>query len=151
MLPYVSVVAHGRGAAGCTEGRSVNQPAEQHLRGRTVLIVEDEYYVADDLTQALERLGACVLGPIATKAEAMDRLETGDAIDLGVLDINLNGQTVYPVADELARRGIPFVFATGYDPSVIPDHYRDRPRWQKPFDPDGLARALATLGEGHGR
>ena len=145
MVHSTLMVAHTKRVPPVAEGRSVNQSIEPRLGGRTVLVVEDEYYVADDITQALERLGARVLGPIATKGEAMERLEEGDPIDLGVLDINLNGQTVYPVADELARRGIPFVFATGYDPMIIPDHYRDRPRWQKPFDPDGLARALATM------
>lgn len=119
---------------------------ENRLSGRTVLVVEDEYYLADDLTQALERLGATVIGPVATKSAAMQRLEDGTQIDLAILDINLNGQTVYSVADELARREIPFVFATGYDPAAIPDAYRERPRWQKPFDSDALARVLATMG-----
>ena len=81
----------------------------------------------------------------------MQRLEDGSSVDLAILDINLNGQTVYPVADELARREIPFVFATGYDPTTIPDHYRELPRWQKPFDADALARVLASMDEQSGR
>ncbi|WAP70148.1 response regulator [Jiella pelagia] len=123
----------------------------RRLSGRTVLVVEDEYFIADDITQALERLGATVVGPVATKTAAMQRLEDGSSVDLAILDINLNGQTVYPVADELARREIPFVFATGYDPTTIPDHYRELPRWQKPFDADALARVLAAMDEQSGQ
>ncbi|ORE90581.1 response regulator [Aurantimonas sp. 22II-16-19i] len=115
---------------------------EKGLLGKRVLVVEDEYYIAKDITDALEKLGARVIGPVGTKEEAMERLRETEVVDLAVLDINLHGEAIYSVADELSRRAIPYVFATGYDPTAIPEAYRDRPRWQKPFDPDELAGEL---------
>ncbi|MEX6507374.1 response regulator [Jiella sp. M17.18] len=113
------------------------------LIGHVVLVVEDEYYLADDVAVALNRLGATVIGPVPTVAEARERLARADRIDLAVLDINLQGEAIYPFADDLSDRGIRFVFATGYDTAVLPERFRDTPRWQKPFDPQGLAAALA--------
>lgn len=63
-------------------------------------------------------------------------------IDAAVLDINVHDRTTYAVADELRRKAVPFVFATGYDQAAVPPRYRDIPRWEKPFDPAGLVRAL---------
>jgi CheY-like chemotaxis protein len=65
-----------------------------------------------------------------------------EPLDAAVLDVNLAGREVYPAADRLAARGVPFVFATGYGPQGIRDGYRDRPALQKPFEPQELARAL---------
>ena len=115
------------------------------LAHRRVLVVEDEYYLADDMAQALARLGAEVVGPVPTRDKALALLASGEKIDAAVLDINLKGETVFPVADALAARGVSFVFATGYDESAVPPAYRDVPRWEKPFNPQALAKALPGL------
>jgi CheY-like chemotaxis protein len=115
------------------------------LSGRRVLIVEDEYFVADDLGRALTQLGAEVLGPVATCEEAFDLLSTGEWIDLAVLDINLQGESVFPVADTLLEQGVPFLFATGYDQTAIPAQYQQVLRWEKPFAPEALAQALSII------
>lgn len=86
---------------------------------RRVLIVEDDYYVADSLAVALEALGIEVLGPVPTVTAALDLVAQADRIDGAVLDVNLRGELVYPVADALRVRGVPVVFATGYDTSSV--------------------------------
>jgi DNA-binding response OmpR family regulator len=112
------------------------------LPGSRVLVVEDEYFLADDLANALRKAGAQVIGPAATAAEAIELIEA-DPPDLSVLDINLKGEMSFLVADELERRGLPFVFATGYDRRSIPDRHAGRVLWQKPFD---IAELVANLG-----
>jgi two-component SAPR family response regulator len=115
------------------------------LAGRRVLIVEDEYFLADDLSQAVAQLEAEVLGPVATCEDAFDLLSTGEQIDLAVLDINLEGEAIFPFADTLIEQGVPFLFATGYDQVSVPARYQHVPCWEKPFDPHTLARALAKF------
>jgi CheY-like chemotaxis protein len=114
------------------------------LAGRRVLVVEDEYFVADDIARALREIGADVVGPFPSREDALQAVGA-QPIDTAVLDINLQGEAVYPVADALRSAGIPFVFATGYDESSLPPSYRDVPRWEKPFDPGALAKALPDL------
>jgi len=118
---------------------------ETALAGCRVLVVEDEYYIADDIARALRGLGAEVVGPVADRDEALALLAAGERVDAAVLDINLQGEMVYPVAEALTGHGVPFVFATGYDQAAIPSGYEHVARWQKPFDPDALVRALPTL------
>ncbi|KLK93984.1 chemotaxis protein CheY [Microvirga vignae] len=110
-----------------------------------VLVVEDEYFIADDMAKALEKLGAEVVGPVPKREKALALISSGEKIDAAVLDINLRGEEVFPVADALAAHGIPFVFATGYDASSIPPSYAAVPRWEKPFSPDALSRALPAI------
>jgi CheY-like chemotaxis protein len=114
------------------------------LNDRRILVVEDEYFVADDIARALAISGAVVVGPVPTRQEAL-RLLASERIDAAVLDINLRGEMVYPVADALRERGVPFVFATGYDRAAIQAGYRDVPRWEKPFKLDELVEALPQL------
>ena len=114
------------------------------LTGRRVLVVEDEYFIADDIARALTSLGAEVVGPAPDLQRAEALLNEG-SIDWAVLDINLQGEMVYPVAQALQKRSIPFVFATGYDQASIPSGFADVPRWEKPFDPGALARILPSL------
>ena len=111
------------------------------LASRRVLVVEDEYFLADEMAQVLQELGAQVVGPVPTLEKALAVL-AGERVDVAVLDINLKGRTVYPVADKLREQGVSFVFATGYDQRSIPDAYKDVPRWEKPFRPKDLAKAL---------
>jgi CheY-like chemotaxis protein len=115
------------------------------LLGRRVLVVEDEYFIADDVATELTALGAHVVGPASDLQQAMEFIAADESIDLAVLDINLQGDTVYPLADALRTKQVPFVFATGYGESLIPDGYRDVPRWEKPYDHRHLARMLPGL------
>lgn len=119
----------------------MEQGKEAPLAGRRVLVVEDEYLLADDLAAALSRAGAEVVGPVATAQEAF-ALIVGDVPSLAVLDIKLPGGVVFPVAEALAGRGVPFVFATGYAAASVPARFRAVPHWQKPFDAAALVAAL---------
>jgi CheY-like chemotaxis protein len=119
----------------------------EHLKGRRLLVVEDEYLVAADLTASLELLGAEVIGPAASVEEALSFVEKdGARLDGAVLDINLRNERVYPVADVLTARGIPFVFTTGYDAVAIPSAYAQAPRCEKPVDRAQLIRWLSKIG-----
>ena len=69
------------------------------------------------------------------------RIQTAD-FDVAILDVNLNGQPISPVADALVARGRPFVFATGYGERGLPEPYRDRPTLKKPFQMEGLKQML---------
>lgn len=119
------------------------------LAGLSVLVAEDEFFVAEDLVYALEERGAHVIGPAATVARALDLVESTPDLAAAVLDINLKGEMIFPVADALLARGAPFVFATGYDDSILPERFARVVRCEKPVDPDDVARALMrkTSGE----
>ena len=111
------------------------------LRGVKVLVVEDEYLVATLMEDMLASAGCIVAGPIPRLALALDAASK-EACDVAVLDVNLAGERVYPVADILAQRNVPFVFVTGY--GVLPGEYANRPRLCKPFK---MADLLDTLSD----
>lgn len=117
--------------------------AESGWRGFRVLIVEDEYFLAQDLADYFQAAGAEVLGPAATVAQALTLLNTVE-IQGAVLDINLRGERVYPVANVLRQRNVPFVFASGYGGELEPTAYADIPRCIKPVEFDALAKTLAN-------
>ena len=95
----------------------------------------------------VEGRGAEVVGLAGSVRDALDLVEAkGDRLDGAVLDINLRGERVYPVADALAARGVPFVFLTGYDARVIPDAYAGVPRCEKPVSSAVLSRMLSKVG-----
>lgn len=112
------------------------------LAGARLLIVEDEYTIAADLAQALQDIGAEVVGPAGSVQHALRILSEAPEIDGAVLDISLHDERVYPVADVLRQRGIPFVFVTGYERWVIPDAFADVPRCEKPVAISELIRIL---------
>lgn len=120
--------------------------AEAVLQNRRVLIVEDEYLVADAMERRLRRAGAVVLGPVPSVAQALHLLEQEADIDGAVLDINLGDQKVYPVVDLLLARGTPCVFATGNDRADVPQAYAHLTRCEKPIDSACLVSALAGGG-----
>jgi CheY-like chemotaxis protein len=114
------------------------------LSGRRVFVVEDEVMVSWMLEDMLVDLGYKIVGPAARVNQALAIVEA-EAIDLAILDINLNGEKSYPVADALTARGVPFAFSTGYNKDGMSAHYRDLPMLQKPYAMPQLAAVLSKL------
>jgi CheY-like chemotaxis protein len=112
-----------------------------------ILVVEDEFLLADAMTDALTELGLEVVGPVGGLAEALALVATA-TIDCAILDINLRGEMVFPVADVLAARGVPYVFATGYQQDGIPERFNHAPTLSKPVDIRALRSLLAAAGVG---
>lgn len=117
------------------------------LSGLRVMIVEDDAMLALALDMALASAG-CEIAALASNLAEATRLAREAAIDGAVLDVNLSGEMVYPVADILAARGIPFVFATGYGPAGLRPGDGGRPVLQKPYDLDTLAAIVRTWRRG---
>jgi CheY-like chemotaxis protein len=122
----------------------MDEPKAGTLRGKRLLVVEDEFLIATDLARSLEDDGVEVIGPVGSIDDALKLISTEHALGGAVLDINVDGQLVYPIADALRDRRVPFVFATGYDAWVIPDSYKDVPRCEKPVDTRLLSRLLSA-------
>ncbi len=118
---------------------------DSRLRGSRILVLEDEMIVLVMIEDLLDDLGCTVVGPAATVAEALTLAEAG-GFDAALLDLNLGrGTTSYPVADVLARRGVPFAFVTGYSADVLTPPHDGRPILEKPFWGDALANVLKRL------
>lgn len=113
------------------------------LRGRRILVVEDEYMTAEEITDLLAESGADTIGPVAFVGDAEILVAREDRIDGAILDVNLHGDPIWPVIDALLARNIPVVLETGYDPSAIPSAYAHLPRCEKPTGGQDLTRALA--------
>jgi two-component SAPR family response regulator len=112
------------------------------LRGLRILIVEDEYAIAADLAEMVEEIGATALGPVGSVRTALGLIDAEERIDGAVLDVNLGAENVFPVAELLASRHVPFVFATGYGEGMIPETYSHVRRYEKPVT---VASLTATL------
>ncbi len=111
---------------------------------RQVLLVEDESLLVMVLEDMLPELGYEVAASAPSVEAALHLLGSHDP-DLAILDVNLGGTHSFPVADALAQRGIPFVFASGYGESILPDRYAGRPLVPKPYGRNELEAALAQL------
>ena len=111
------------------------------LARKRILVVEDDYLVAMDIARALERAGAEVIGPTPAVEAALNALEQ-TVLDGAILDINLGGEMAFPVADALMARGVPFIFATGYDAEVIPLRFTHVKRCEKPMASEQICAAL---------
>jgi CheY-like chemotaxis protein len=116
----------------------------RHLAGPRVLIVEDEVMISMMVEDMIQDLGCSVIGPAGDLERALALAEE-EAIDVAVLDVNLNGLRSDPVADRLTERGIPFIFATGYGVAGLADAHRGVPVLRKPYDEQELARALQVV------
>jgi CheY-like chemotaxis protein len=114
-----------------------SNPIETALAGTTVLVVEDEYLVAMEITTLLRNHGANVMGPIPDAARAR-ALVSARAPDCVLMDINLRGERVFDLAQHLLDRGLPVIFTTGYDATVLPETLQASPHLQKPLDPRAL-------------
>ena len=117
---------------------------------RRILVVEDDFLVARLLAEILESVGWQVVGPVAHLATALDAAES-EGFDAAVLDVNLGGQAVYPVAEVLDERRVPFVFVTAYGREALSPLFCGRPHLGKPFAPrqliDTVARLIAPAAE----
>ncbi len=111
---------------------------------RRVLIVEDEMLIALLVEDALTASGVQVAGIATTVQEALKEAVKTE-FDCAILDVHLHGEDVYPVADVLAQKGVPFVFASGYGKAGLPERHRGRPTLLKPFMPSDLEHVLASL------
>jgi CheY-like chemotaxis protein len=114
-------------------------------RARRVLVVEDEVIVGMLVEDMLQELGYEVAA-LSTHLDQAIELASSSDIDFAMLDLNLNGQLSYAVADVLRRRGLPFIFATGYGAKFLAPPYAGTPTLQKPFHLDDLRRILADAG-----
>ena len=119
------------------------------LAGRRILVVEDEMMIAMLVEDMLLELGCTGVGPAHGLAEALALAQSEPGLDAALLDVNLAGQPVFPVADALREKGVPAVFSTGYGDAGLRDIDRGSPVLQKPFRAGDLARALGeALGRG---
>ncbi|WP_409018486.1 response regulator [Brevundimonas vesicularis] len=117
------------------------------LEGRRVLVIEDESLVAMLLETILEDMGCEVIGPESNIDDGLQAASNTPKLDAALLDVNVAGREVFPVAEALLARNVPVVFSTGYGESGLPEQWRGRPTIQKPFTEntirDALLRAIA--------
>ena len=115
------------------------------LAGRRILVVEDEYFLADDIGRTLRALGAEIAGPAGHIEDAVEILHDGGVLNAAVLDVNIRSDMIFPVARELRARHVPFVFTTGYDKITIISEFQDVLLLEKPIDLAAMARKLVAL------
>ncbi|HYW16724.1 MAG TPA: response regulator [Allosphingosinicella sp.] len=114
------------------------------LSGTKILVIEDEFYLAMDIKEALERAGGQVRGPFADAGDGLAELER-ERPDCAIVDINLGNGPSFEIAEELQRWGVPFLFLTGYDAPAIPPGLADIERLEKPADSGTVVEAVARL------
>lgn len=112
--------------------------------GRRVLIVEDESLVAMLLETILADLGCDVVGPESNIEDGLTAVADVAGLDAALLDVNVAGREIFPVAEALMAKGVPFVFSTGYGEAGLPEHWRGNPTVQKPFTEGAIREALMT-------
>ncbi len=119
------------------------EPNDDVLNGTRVLVVEDEAAISMLLEDMLLDFGCTVVGPAARLATALEMAE-GETFEIAILDVNVAGEPIYPVAEMIVKRDLPLVFSTGYGGAGIREPFRDRPVVQKPFSQADLKRTLIT-------
>lgn len=115
------------------------------LEGRAILVVEDDYMIAQDVRDGLEQAGATVLGPVPSVREAFHLIESEPRMDAAVLDVNLGDEKSFPIAEALEAKAVPFLFATGYNSSDIPDEWRRATVVMKPLRVAALEQLLKDI------
>jgi len=118
--------------------------ANGKLRGRRVLVVEDSPLIATVLEDMLQDLGCSVVGPTGNMAFAVDLAKT-EAMDAAIIDLNIRGGKVYPVAEVLRDRNVPFLLASGYADWTLREDFKDRPRLTKPYSAELVEQKLLEL------
>jgi CheY-like chemotaxis protein len=116
--------------------------SRRKLSNRRVLVVEDEMMIAMLIEDMLEEFGCTLVGPATTVPRALE-LIAKENVEIAVLDLNLDGQDTYAIADALRQKNVPFIFATGYGSTGLRQEYGNRPVLQKPFQAQALENALA--------
>lgn len=114
------------------------------LAGCRILVVEDDMMIALYVEEALQELGCVVIGPVS-KLDVALRLASDEGLDAAILDVTIRGGQVFPVAERLMSRGIPFAFASGYGDWALPDAFRNQPRLTKPFTIRDLKARVQAL------
>lgn len=114
-----------------------------------ILVVEDDPLLAMDLEWTLKQAGYAVIGPAITTAEAFDLLHRHTP-DLIILDLNLGNEMAFPVADHLAKAGLPFLILSGHSRGMVPAQHRGRPFVQKPCAAETLLRKVRAMLNGSG-
>ena len=112
--------------------------------GGSVFLVEDEPMIRMMVADMLEELGYRVVAEAGSIAQATELAQTAE-FDIAILDVNVSGKMISPVAELIEARNRPFIFATGYGSSGLPEQYRDRPALQKPFQIETLARTIDAV------
>jgi CheY-like chemotaxis protein len=118
--------------------------SDDEIAGRRILVVEDEALIALVVEDVLQSMGVVVVGPVATLEKAL-KLAGEETFDAAILDVTIRGGRVYPVAELLLSRGIPFLFASGYGDWALPPALRDKPRLMKPFTTAALEEQIGLL------
>ena len=136
------ILGNGMGGRNGKDGQTVVMPREITIAGNQILVVEDEALVAMSLCQSLDELGFEVIGPFSRIADAIVALKN-HRVDAAVLDVNLGGELVYPLAEALAADQVPFIFVTGYGTDEIEQRFARTPVLQKPIERDALRTILA--------
>lgn len=114
------------------------------LDGHRILVVEDDYLAAIDMSQMIEECGGTVVGPVARLEQALV-LARSEELDGAVLDVKLNGGFSYPVADELTAKGVSVVFVTGYESGMLPERFAGMPRLAKPVTGNAGGKILRRV------
>ena len=122
-------------------GAEVKDLSKRELSNRKVLVVEDEMMIAMLIEDMLDELGCTLVGPATNVPRALDLIDK-EQVEVAVLDLNLDGQDTYAIADALQRKNLPFIFATGYGSAGLRKEYGNRPVLQKPFQISELETAL---------
>ena len=133
-----------RVAQGMTRIELAQEQATLRSQGWRVLIVEDEFLLADDLAKAFRKADIDIVGPTPSRSQALALIAQKN-VTTAVLDISLDGDNVYEVADALIERDVPILFVTGYDRSDIPSRYAEVPICQKPIGADAVIAALERI------
>jgi|SRR5579859_1069588 len=115
------------------------------IAGMRVLIVEDEALVAAMLEDMLADFGCVVAGRAGSVNQALSQIAQTSGLEAAILDVHLGGETVFPVADDLVQRRVPFVFSTGFGPADLAARYPHSLLLAKPYPPEELATALVSL------
>jgi CheY-like chemotaxis protein len=113
------------------------------IDGARIFVVEDESVITMLLQDMFEELRCEVVSLASRFQDALDKANTL-SFEVAILDVNLNGQRTFPIAEALQARGLPFIFATGYGAAAVPENFRAAPVLQKPFRIADLERAVRT-------